>query len=302
MKFSVVASLAGAVLLLGACTDAKLIERVSNLPSTEKGFKTNLHLQYVVLAEAELEESDYFDAGIFARRGEAAALGKDVDPDNIYERSFTPKNLAMVGAERVRLVRVLDAGARKKHAAIAARAQTQFDCWVQELEENNQPKDIAACRAGYEAAIKVLEAKLAAKPKMKKMAAKPMKKMVEKPKPKPKKKKMVSKGPFTIYFEFDSADIRGGKAGSSLVKAMRAIKAHEPSSVVVVGHTDSAGRNAYNRKLAAKRANAVRDALSALGIDGTLIDPVSVGESGQEKRTKDGVREGANRRATIKLY
>lgn len=300
MKFSVMVAFAGAALLLGACTDAKLIERVSNLPSKEKGFKTNLHLQYVALAEAELEEGDYFDAGIFARRGEAAALGKDVDPDNIYDRSFTSKNLAMVSKQRARLVRVLDAGARKKHAAIAARAQTQFDCWAQELEENNQPKDIAACRTGYESAIKLLEAKMAAKPKMmKKMAKKPMKKMMA---AKPKKKAMVSKGPFTIYFEFDSADIRGGKAGGALVKAMRAVKAHKPSSVVVVGHTDSAGRNAYNQKLAAKRAEAVRDALAVLGVDESLIDPVSVGESGQEKKTKDGVREDANRRVTIKLF
>lgn len=295
------ATMAGAALLLGACADGALIERVSNLPSKEKGFKTNLHLQYVALAEVELEEGDYFDAGIFARRGEAAALGKDVDPDNIHDRSFTSKNRAMISKARVRLVKALDAGSRKKHAAIAARAQTQFDCWAQELEENDQPKDIAACRAGYVSAIEMLEAKLAAKPKMKKkMAAKPMKKMVEKPKP--KKKAMVSKGPFIIYFEFDSADIRGGKAGGTLVKAMRAVKAHKSSSVIVVGHTDSAGRDAYNQKLAIKRAEAVREALTVLGVDGSIIDPVSVGESGQEKKTKDGVREGANRRVTIKLY
>ena len=295
MKFRVMATMAGAALLLGACTDGALIERVSNLSSKEKGFKTNLHLQYVTLAEAELEEGDYFDAGIFARRGEAAALGKDVDPDHIYERSFTAKNLAMISKARVRLVKALDAGSRKKHAAIAARAQTQFDCWAQELEENDQPKDIAACRAGYESAVEMLEGKLAAKPKMKM-------KMAAKPKPKPKKKAMVSKGPFIIYLEFDSADIRGGKAGGTLVKAMRAVKVHKSSSVIVVGHTDSAGRDAYNQKLAIKRAEAVREALTVLGVDGSIIDPVAVGESGQEKKTKDGVREGANRRVTIKLY
>ena len=72
--------------------------------------------------------------------------------------------------------------------------------------------------------------------------------------------------------------------------------------VIVVGHTDSAGRDAYNQKLAIKRAEAVREALTMLGVDGSIIDPVSVGESGQEKKTKDGVREGANRRVTIKLY
>ena len=298
MKMRVLATLAGVALLLGACTDAKLVDRVSNLPSKEKGFKTNLHLQYIALARAELEEGDYFDAGIFARRGEASALGKNVDPDNIYERSFTAKNLDMIGVERIRLVKVLDAGARTKHGAIAAKAQTQFDCWVQELEENNQPDDIAACRKGYEGAIKWLEAKMWAKP-MKKMAAKPMKKMMAE---KPKKKAMVSKGPFIIYFEFDSAEVRGGKAGAALVKAMRAVKAHKPSSVVVVGHTDSAGRNAYNQALATKRAEAVRAALGGLGVNQDLIDPVSVGESGQEKKTANGVREGANRRVTIKLY
>jgi len=297
MNFRSLGMLLGVALLVGACTDSRLIESVEGMQSKEKGFKANLQHQYLTLAKVELEEGDRFDAGVFARRAEAAAMGKDVNPDDLWDRSFTEKNRQKVYAERGRLVAALDSGGREKFPGIAARAQTQFDCWVQELEENHQPDDIEKCHKGYVAAMQALEEGLKTaevKPPAKPAPAAP----VAAPAPAPK----MDKGPFVIYFEFNVAEVKGAEAGVTLVKAANAISANKSASVVVVGHTDSAGNDAYNQKLAQKRADNVRDALVELGVSADIIEPASVGELDQEKETADGVREGANRRVVIKLY
>ncbi len=291
MKIRALAALCGVALLAGACADSRLIETVEGIKPTEKGFKSNLHHQYLTLAKIELEEGDRYDAGVFARRAEASAMGKDLDPDILWDRDFSSKQLSDISAERVRLVRALDSGGRKDFPGIAARAQTQFDCWAQELEENTQPADIAKCRDGYMAAMKSLEEM---------MMPAPMAKMEKKPEPKPKA--MPDKGPFIVYFEFDSDLVRGAEAGVTLVKAANSIRENKVTSVVVVGHTDSKGRDKYNQALALRRAENVKEVLVGLDVNPDIIDPVSVGESGQEKATGDGVREDANRRVVIKLY
>jgi OOP family OmpA-OmpF porin len=293
MKFRTLGMMLGVALLAGACSDARLIDSVEGMQPKEKGFKANLQHQYLTLAKTELDEGDRFDAGVFARRAEAAAMGKDVNPDDLFDRSFSDKNRQMVHAERGRLMAALDGGGRTESPAIAARAQTQFDCWVQELEENDQPEDIEKCRKGY---FDAMDALAEAMKKPAPVAAKPA------PKPAPAPAAAPDKGPFVVYFEFNVAEVKGAEAGVTLVKAARAIEENKSKSVIVVGHTDTAGRDSYNQRLAMKRAENVRQALMELGVSADLIDPVSVGESDQEKQTADGVKEGANRRVVIKLY
>lgn len=294
MKMRALATLFGVALLAGACADGRLIETVEKMEPKEKGFKVNLQHQYVTLAKMELAEGDRYDAGVFARRAEAAALGKDVDPDILWDRSYSAKQLDELMGERVRLVRALDSGGRKGFPGIAARAQTQFDCWAQELEENRQPEDIAKCRDGYMAAMTLLEEGLKAGPESE------GEETPKKPEPAPVAE--APKGPFVIYFDFDSSEAKGAEAGVTLVNAANAIRDNNATSVVVVGHTDSAGRDEYNQKLALRRAENVKEALIGLDVNPDIIESVSVGESGQEKPTGDGVREDANRRVVIRLY
>ncbi len=296
MKFRALAALFGVAFLAGACADGRLIEMVEKMEPKEKGFKVNLQHQYITLAKIELEEGDRYDAGIFARRAEAAAMGKDVDPDILWDRSYSAKQLDELIGERARLVNALDSGGRKSFPGIAARAQTQFDCWAQELEENNQPADIEKCHNGYMVAMKALEEGLKIGPESEEEAPK-------KPEPaKPAPVAEVPKGPFSIYFEFDSAEAKGAETGVSLIKAANAIRDSKATSVIVVGHTDSSGRDKYNHRRALRRAANVKEALIGLDVNPDIIEPVSVGESSQEKATADGVREGANRRVVIKLY
>ena len=80
-------------------------------------------------------------------------------------------------------------------------------------------------------------------------------------------------------FGFDKANIRDeGKA--ALNEAAAKIKANpELKAVIVTGHTDRIGSDAYNQKLSDRRAHMVKDYLASQGVDPSIIDAVGKGES-----------------------
>ncbi|MDG1707162.1 MAG: OmpA family protein, partial [Emcibacteraceae bacterium] len=117
------------------------------------------------------------------------------------------------------------------------------------------------------------------------------------PMPEPVK---INKGPFKVYFGFDSTDITSESAGIISSAAQEAKKSSE-ITIDVSGHADRAGANAYNDTLANKRAVAVKDALIAQGISASSITVSSFGETVSEVNTADGVREDRNRRVHIVL-
>lgn len=291
MRIRTLAVVTGIAMLAGACTDARLVDNVSQMKPTEAGFKTGLHKEYVALARTELDEGDFFDTGVFARRAEAAAMGKDVGPDQLWDRDYTKKNRGLLFKERDRLLAALDGGGRANHPALAARAQAQFDCWAQELEENNQPQDILRCRVAYMEAMR--EMADAMKPKV---AAKPKK--VEKK----KRAAMNFLMPFVVYFDFNSTTITDMDSVRTLTDAAKAAKKGKSTRIQVIGHTDTAGSAAYNQKLAEARAKVVDEALVALGINGLTIERSATGETDLEVQTGDNTRKDSNRRVVIIVH
>jgi outer membrane protein OmpA-like peptidoglycan-associated protein len=65
-----------------------------------------------------------------------------------------------------------------------------------------------------------------------------------------------------VLFRFDRADL-SPRARQRLAQAAEEIRAAQPSTVTVEGHTDSKGTDAYNLALSRRRAEAVRRALTA---------------------------------------
>ena len=80
-------------------------------------------------------------------------------------------------------------------------------------------------------------------------------------------------------FGFDKANLKDeGKA--ALDEAAAKIKANpEIKAVIVTGHTDRIGSDAYNQKLSERRAAQVKDYLAAQGVDPSIIEAVGKGES-----------------------
>ncbi|MFZ4499464.1 MAG: OmpA family protein [Burkholderiales bacterium] len=80
-------------------------------------------------------------------------------------------------------------------------------------------------------------------------------------------------------FAFDKADVRADAAHilDDIVDKMN--RYPEVELIVVTGHTDRIGAEAYNQKLSDRRAAAVRDYLIGKGVDGGRVQSVGRGES-----------------------
>ena len=105
---------------------------------------------------------------------------------------------------------------------------------------------------------------------------------------------------FVVYFPFDKY-ILTPEAQAVVQQAADYARSGATTSVVVVGHTDTSGSNAYNMRLSERRAKAVADALVGAGVAQTGLQVDWKGESDLAVATPDGVKEPLNRRATINI-
>ena len=101
-----------------------------------------------------------------------------------------------------------------------------------------------------------------------------------------------------IYFDYDSFSVKP-EFQSVLEAHARFLKANKNLRANLEGHTDERGGSEYNLALGQKRADAVRRALSALGVPEGQMESVSFGK---EKPVAQGSDESAysqNRRAAL---
>jgi len=80
-----------------------------------------------------------------------------------------------------------------------------------------------------------------------------------------------------VYFDYDKADLKAD-ARASLSKNAEWMKRWAATKILVEGHCDARGTNEYNLALGEKRAAAVRDYLTGLGIGADRIQIVTKGE------------------------
>ena len=98
-----------------------------------------------------------------------------------------------------------------------------------------------------------------------------------------------------IYFTASSADISGDS--SSLISSLaELLKKYPTATINVNGHASSDGSKAFNQNLSEQRANAVKAALVAGGIDGARINAVGYGEDKPIKSNGTVKGRAANRR------
>ena len=101
-----------------------------------------------------------------------------------------------------------------------------------------------------------------------------------------------------IYFDYDSSTIKPEFQGAVEAHA-KYMAANKARKLAVEGHTDERGGREYNLALGQKRAEAVRRALSLLGVTDAQVEAVSFGK---EKPVNSGTDETAlakNRRAEL---
>lgn len=104
---------------------------------------------------------------------------------------------------------------------------------------------------------------------------------------------------FKVYFEWDRSNLSQA-AMETIDAAVAQARRCNVSGVLVVGHTDTSGRPAYNVALSERRAAVVRDALTARGMGGSITTQAA-GETQLDRATRDGVREPLNRRTVVTI-
>lgn len=101
-----------------------------------------------------------------------------------------------------------------------------------------------------------------------------------------------------VYFDFDRADIR--PESQPIIESNARYLARNPRIITQLeGHTDDRGSREYNIALGERRANAVRQVMSAMGVPPQQIRVVSYGEERPAAGGQDEQSYALNRRVEI---
>jgi OOP family OmpA-OmpF porin len=264
-------------------------------------FNQTLHAAYLERAQHELAENHYVAADHFTGKANAVARDEDVDPAVLANWDLPPETVGDLAAARDRLVSAkakvlsIESTARTGLPRRTGRAQMLFDCWVEEQEENVQPRHIASCRNGFEDLMAQIEPYLVEPPP-------PMMKAMPMAEPAPMPEPVMPAPPqsYLVFFDWDRSDLTAEALSIVRTAAGNANRAGY-NVIEIIGHADRSGPDQYNMGLSERRAIAVRRELERQGIVPGGTSVYAKGEHDPLVATPDGVREPQNRRAEILL-
>ena len=275
-----------AVITLAGCTGLQL-QTAEKVEPVGSAFDNALAKDYLAISRDEYREGGYKGSDHFAVKSMTAAGGTAVAPDEVGSMAsvsmsdewflasrgqLTAEAANELTAARSRLTAALAAGGGTIIPDEMARAQTCFDAWHQEQQENHQPKDIAQRRDCFMDAMAKVEAALAGGPR----------------------------GAFLVFFDWNKDNITP-EAMEIISNVVQTKNNTGATRVSLVGHTDTSGSAAYNMGLSIRRANNVKAAMTRLGVPGGQISARGVGQTDPLVPTGDNVREPQNRRVEINL-
>ena len=262
---------------LGYAFEAEPIMRQARaMRPTGDAFHRSLYEGYMEHAEYEYGplNMDYRDAIYEAEKAMVAAQGGTPTPTEMSERVEPSDKADELMQARQSLIAALAGGAPTAHPEEAGKAQSFFDCWMEQQEENFQPKDIAYCRDGFYANLQVIEQKPTQMPEMVSLST-------------------------DVLFDFDKATLRSqyqpdlNRLADTLVKDTTV-------RVLVWGYTDTAGPPAYNQRLSERRAETVARYLQSKGVSRSRMEIKGWGETHLAVPTPDNTPEQRNRRVEIR--
>ena len=102
-----------------------------------------------------------------------------------------------------------------------------------------------------------------------------------------------------VLFDFNSAALRSSSR-AELREMADVFNRYRDTTIVVAGHADSIGSDAYNQRLSDRRASTVADHLEANGVRGSRIDAYGYGES--RPRASNSTSSGRQQNRRVELY
>jgi peptidoglycan-associated lipoprotein len=99
-----------------------------------------------------------------------------------------------------------------------------------------------------------------------------------------------------VYFDYDSFTVKP-EFQATIEAHAQFLKSNSRAKLSLEGHTDERGGREYNLALGQKRADAVRQSLTLLGVNAAQIETVSFGEEKPAVQGSDESAYAKNRRA-----
>jgi OOP family OmpA-OmpF porin len=266
-KFIISAAMCASVLAGCAYSGVKELSRLNTSGDDFSAFLATEYKHYAMFEANEM--ADWKDAEYFAQKGLAAANGQNVMPSELAERQIPEFAIEDLASAREKLMSALQTLDTPDNYANLAKAQTSFDCWMEQQEENIQPNHIADCRVQFQKAMEDLNVP-----------------------------HVILEEHYRVFFAHDSDDV-DAEAMAVIEKAEAFIGDMVGSRIVLTGGTDTTGSESYNMKLSEARAKAVYDAMLEAGIPEHKVEIMAKGEADLLVETQDNVNEPKNRRVDI---
>ena len=248
------------------------VEAVRRMVPQGPPFNDQLRVGYLELADMIGGSGDSGDQDHFLRKAVASAKGLAQVPDQVvmpdamdYRSEGTDTDGALASG-RARLLDAFARSARRLAPLDSATAQVSWDCWF-EGAEAGRAKQVETCRKAFEDAMDRVDAALAGDEEQ----------------------------AFIVFFAWDDASLT--PVGRTVLEQVAQAYADGNSpKIVLAGHADRSGTDAYNMKLSEARAKNAAAVLSGLGVPDDAMDVTWYGETRPRVPTPDGVREPQNRR------
>ena len=104
-----------------------------------------------------------------------------------------------------------------------------------------------------------------------------------------------------LLYDFDSDRVRSD-AAANLRTLAQSLDKYPDTELLIVGHTDDKGTDAYNLDLSQRRATAAATYLVSQGVSRSRIRPVGRGESEPKVENTDEAARQQNRRVEIAIF
>jgi len=277
LRISAVTLLAGASLLAGcgAFESQRIYDQAANASPQGDAFHQSLYAGYLEHATYEQTKMmDYPHAIFHAQKAQAAARGETPQPSQVSDWKLPADKVDEATQARSRLVAAEAGAGAQSNPEAAGRAQSFFDCWMEQQQENFQPRDIAYCRNGFYKNLEAIEIKSQQMPEVIALSA-------------------------DVLFDFDKATIRN-EFKPELDRIADMLVKETNTQILVWGFTDTAGPAAYNLKLSERRAEAVAAYLESKGVARDRMSLKGWGETNLAVQTPDNTPNAQNRRVEIR--
>ena len=104
-----------------------------------------------------------------------------------------------------------------------------------------------------------------------------------------------------ILFDFDSSALRQN-ARDNLQELADNLRQYSRTDVLILGHTDATGSDAYNQQLSERRAGSAASYLQSLGIAGERVSTRGMGENDPVASNDTAEGRQQNRRVEVVIY